>query len=145
MKSDIEVGQVLALKVRFNNHGDVARSAHPYLVVDLEEDLEVVEIAQIDSLKGKEWKAFRRSNKVIYSTDPTETVIDKDRTCKTKISHLFTDLADLFHRKSVAKLISPRTLDINNLNFLRERTFDAFEIKFSVDQIYLRKIDPEIP
>ncbi len=78
MKSDIEVGQVLALKVRFNNHGDVARSAHPYLVVDLEEDLEVVEIAQIDSLKGKEWKAFRRSNKVIYSTDPTETVIDKD-------------------------------------------------------------------
>ena len=78
MKSDIEVGQVLALEVRFNNHGDVARSAHPYLVVDLEEDLEVVEIAQIDSLKGKEWKAFRRSNKVIYSTDPTETVIDKD-------------------------------------------------------------------
>ena len=78
MKSDIEVGQVLALKIRFNNNGDVARSAHPYLVVDLEEDLEVVEIAQIDSLDGKKWKAFRRSNKVIYCTDPTETVIDKD-------------------------------------------------------------------
>ena len=78
MKSGIEVGQVIALKIRFNNKGDIAQVSHPYLVVDTDEVLGIIEVAQVDSLKGKEWKAFRRCNKVIYCTNPRETVIDKD-------------------------------------------------------------------
>lgn len=75
---DIEVGQVLALKIRFNNEPsrNISRKVHPYLVVGCHEDF--IEIAQLDSLEGKEYKASFRSNKVVYCEDPHETVIDKD-------------------------------------------------------------------
>ena len=72
------VGQVLSLKIRFNNNGDISRKKHPYLIVDIDEILGVVEIAQLDTLDGKEYKAIYTSNKVIYCDNPNETVIDKD-------------------------------------------------------------------
>lgn len=78
MSGIIKVGQVLALKIRYNNSGDVSSATHPYLVVGVNQELNVVEIAQLDSLEGKEWKAFKWGNKPIYATNPTETVIDKD-------------------------------------------------------------------
>ena len=76
--STIEVGQVLSLKIRYNNSGLTSNVKHPYLVVDVDDTLDVVEIAQVDSLAGKEYKAARRSNKVLYYNDPVETVIDRD-------------------------------------------------------------------
>ena len=75
---DLVVGQVLSLKIRFNNNGDIARRKHPYLIVDIDETLGVVEIAQIDTVEGKEYKAMYTSNKVIYYDNPCEKVIDKD-------------------------------------------------------------------
>lgn len=63
--SDLVVGQVLSLKIRFNNQGDTAARPHPYLVVGVDEELGTIEIAQLDSLKGKEYKAAMRSNKTI--------------------------------------------------------------------------------
>lgn len=74
----IEVGQVLSLKIRFNNSGLVSGTKHPYLIVGINEEFGTVEIAQMDSLEGKEYKAAMKSNKAIYCTDPKETVIDKD-------------------------------------------------------------------
>ena len=53
MSSAIEVGQVLSLKIRYNNSGNVSSVAHPYLVVGVNYELNVVEIAQLDSLNGK--------------------------------------------------------------------------------------------
>lgn len=76
--NDIKIGQVLSLIIRFNNSGLTATSRHPYLVVDVNNELKYIEIAQLDSLFGKEHKAARRTNKVIYCSDPVETVIDKD-------------------------------------------------------------------
>ena len=76
--NDLKVGQVLSLKIRFNNHGDIAQTRHPYLIVKIEYSVGVVEIAQIDSLSGKEYKAMMKSNKIILCDNPTETVIDKD-------------------------------------------------------------------
>lgn len=78
MSSNIEIGQVISLKIRFNNEGLISNSKHPYLVVDINTQLNIIEVAQIDSLEGKEWKAFKKSNKVIYQSDPPEVVIDKD-------------------------------------------------------------------
>lgn len=75
---DIEIGQVLSLRIRFNNTGTVSSLRHPYLVVGIDDNIGVVEIAQIDSLAGKEFKAAFISNKTIYYDNPTETVIDKD-------------------------------------------------------------------
>ncbi len=74
----IEVGQVLSLKMRFNNSGLISKTRHPYLVVEINDEFGTVEIAQLDSLKGKEYKAARKSNKVIYNNNPDETVIDTD-------------------------------------------------------------------
>ena len=75
---DLSVGQVLWLKIRFNNDGLVSETRHPYLVIDIDWDVGVIEVAQMDSLEGKEFKAMRRSNKVIYNDNPPETVIRKD-------------------------------------------------------------------
>ena len=75
---DLEVGQVLAFKIRYNNSGTRATRPHPYLIVGIDTELNTVEIAQLDSLEGKEYKAAMRSNKVIYCDEPYETVIDKD-------------------------------------------------------------------
>lgn len=75
---DLVIGQVLSLKIRFNNNGDISRKKHPYLIVGIDEILGVVEIAQLDTLYGKEYKAIYTSNKVIYFDNPIETVIDKD-------------------------------------------------------------------
>ncbi|MCM1105723.1 MAG: hypothetical protein NC355_02150 [Blautia sp.] len=76
--SDLEIGQVLSLRIRFNNEGVISTTCHPYLIVDIDTEFNTVEIAQLDSLAGKEFKAAMRSNKVIYCDNPQETVIDKD-------------------------------------------------------------------
>lgn len=76
--SNFEVGQVIVLKIRYNNAGHTASSSHPYLIVDIDEGLGVIEITQLDSLTGKEFKATMRSNKTIFCDNPTKTVIDKD-------------------------------------------------------------------
>lgn len=75
---DIVVGQTLSLRIRFNNAGVISTSKHPYLVVGIDNELNTVEIAQLDSLKGKEFKAAMRCNKTIFCDNPTETVIDRD-------------------------------------------------------------------
>lgn len=75
---DLEIGQVLSLRIRFNNSGDISSVKHPYLVVDVDDVIGVVEVAQIDSLEGKKYKAAFRSNKVLFCDNPSESVIDKD-------------------------------------------------------------------
>ena len=75
---DLVIGQVLSLKVRFNTNGDTAERKHPYLIVGIDETLGMIEIAQLDTVEGKEYKAMMKSNKVIYCDNPCETVIDKD-------------------------------------------------------------------
>lgn len=75
---DLVIGQVLALKIRFNNNGDTAQRKHPYLIVSIDEALGFIEVAQIDTLDGKEYKAMMKSNKIILCDNPYESVIDKD-------------------------------------------------------------------
>lgn len=74
----IEIGQVLSLRMRFNNSVVVSKGKHPYLIVGIEENEGYVEIAQLDKLKGKEYKVASYANKVIYADAPIETVIDQD-------------------------------------------------------------------
>lgn len=78
MNSDIEIGQVLSLKIRFNNDGIISRCNHPYLVIDVDEKLNVIEIAQLDSIEGKQHRVFKWGNLPVFSNNPKETVIDKD-------------------------------------------------------------------
>ena len=63
----LEIGQVLSLKIRYNMAGQVSDKKHPYLILNIDkENSKIVEIAQIDSLENKEYKALFKSNKVIY-------------------------------------------------------------------------------
>lgn len=73
----IEAGQIITLRMRVNNSGTILRP-HPYLVLFANNVDNYIEIAQVDSLEGKEYKALKKSNKIIYCDDPHETVIDKD-------------------------------------------------------------------
>lgn len=75
----IKKGQVLSLRIRFNNSGMVASVAHPVLVIEVDEERNIIEIAHIDSItEEKKWKALLKSNVTIKKTNPNETVIDKD-------------------------------------------------------------------
>lgn len=75
----IEIGQVISLKIRFNNSGAVASVAHPILVLNIDKEKNVLEVAHIDSItEEKKWKALLKSNVTIKKKNPDETVIDKD-------------------------------------------------------------------
>ena len=75
----IEIGQVLSLKIRFNNSGAVASVAHPVLVLNIDNDKKILEVAHIDSItEEKKWKALLNSNVTIRKNNPEEKVIDKD-------------------------------------------------------------------
>ena len=73
--NDLKTGQVLWLKIRFNNSGTISNVVHPYLIASIDNEYNTVEIIQMDSLKGKEWKAMFKSNVTILNTDPVEEVI----------------------------------------------------------------------
>ena len=74
---DLEIGQVLSLRIRIDYYG-VFRERHPYLILDIREEDNVVEVGQLHSLEGKPFEAIDNKNKVIFQGSPNETVIDKD-------------------------------------------------------------------
>lgn len=75
----IEIGQVLSLKISFNNSGAVASVSHPVLVIGIDKEKNILEVAHIDSItEEKKWKALLKSNVTIRKSNPPETVIDKD-------------------------------------------------------------------
>lgn len=108
----IEAGQVLSLKMRFNNSGMVSQKKHPYLVVGINNEFGTVEIAQMDSLEGKEYKAAMKSNKVIYYNDPDETVIDKDSYIQMDNTFLLENHVELEkYRRQEEKLSKEKLAD----------------------------------
>ena len=75
----IEIGQVISLKIRFNNFGTVASVAYPVLVLGVDKEKNILEVAHIDSIsEEKKWKALLKTNVTIKKLNPPETVIDKD-------------------------------------------------------------------
>ena len=96
--SDLEVGQVIAMKIRFNNQGVTASRPHPYLVIGVNDEFGTVEVAQLDSLKGKEFKAAKKSNKTIFCDMPEETVIDEDSYIQLDNTFLLEDCPELTSR-----------------------------------------------
>lgn len=138
--SSIEVGQVLSLKIRYNNSGDVSSVVHPYLVVDVNNELNVVEIAQLDSLKGKEWKAFKWGNKPIYATNPTETVIDKDSYIQMDNKFLLENHSGLeYYRRQKDKLSEKK---LNNVLKAYRKYHETHQIDED-KQVYITRIELE--
>lgn len=74
---DLVVGQVLSLRIEMEYFG-VFPEKHPYLILDINEAENVIEVGQLHSLEGKPFEAINKENKVIFNINPQETVIDKD-------------------------------------------------------------------
>lgn len=136
----LEVGQVLSLRIRFNNTGTISQKRHPYLIVAIDEEFSTVEIAQLDSLQGKEYKAAMRSNKVIYCDDPQETVIDKDSYIQMD-NTLKIELYDgLIHFRRQADKLS--TGKLQDVLFAYKKYHDCYEIDEN-KQVYMDKTELE--
>lgn len=141
---DLEVGQVLSLKIRYNNTGVVATSNHPYLIVAVDNDFNAIEIAQIDSLAGKEFKAAKRSNKTIFCDDPQETVIDKDSYIQLDNSfkvEYFNELSS--YRRQTDKLSPIKLADVLSAYNTYHETHEIEEIKnVYMDKAELLRLNP---
>ena len=96
----IEIGQVISLKIRFNNSGTVASVAHPVLVLGVDKEKNILEVAHIDSItEEKKWKALLKTNVTIKKSNPPETVIDKDS---------FVQIDNIIQLENFAKLETKR-------------------------------------
>ena len=61
----IEIVEVISLKIMFNNSGIVASVAHPILVLKVDKEKDILEVAHIESITEEK-------------SNLPETVIDKD-------------------------------------------------------------------
>lgn len=130
----IETGQVLSLKIRFNNSGMVSTKKHPYLVIGKNDEMGTVEIAQLDSLEGKEYKAAMKSNKTIYCNEPDETVIDKDSYIQMDNTFLLENYEGLEqYRRQTDKLSKEKLEDVIRAYRKYHRTHQIDEDK----QVYM--------
>ena len=59
----IEKGQVLSLKIRFNNSGTVASNAHPVLVVDVDKERNITIYYKYDIVPSVSFK-YKELNKL---------------------------------------------------------------------------------
>lgn len=59
--------------------GTIASVSHPVLVLGIDKEKNILEVAHIDSItEEKKWKALLKTNVTIKKSNPPETVIDKD-------------------------------------------------------------------
>jgi hypothetical protein len=123
----IEVGQILSLKIKFNNcPGKISDTKHPYLVVAVDYSLNRIEIVQLDSLKGKEYKAAKESNKVVWHDG--ESVIDKDSYVQLDNKFTIENNVGLERfRRQTDKLSNDKLSDIINsyLNYQQIHPIDS--------------------
>lgn len=108
MSSDLKVGQVLWLKVRYQID-KVSDVKHPMLIADIQDDY--IEVIAIDKTAGKLQNLYYPYNRYINSEKPKETVLYEDSYAQlnTKLTiELFSELSN--YRKTNA-LLSKIKLD----------------------------------
>ena len=106
--NDLEVGQVLSLRIRLDYYG-VFKEKHPYLIIAIRDD-GAVEIGQLHSLEGKEYEAIDDRNKVIFQGHPTESVIDKDSFIQLNNVILVENFDELINYRRQPDKLSDRKL-----------------------------------
>ena len=137
--SKLTKGQVLWLRLRFENGGNFSDIKHPYLVIDVDNGIEVVEVLQLDSLKGREYYLFEKGNIEVKAED--ETVLKEDSYIQLgkiiKLQHFnglenFRETTDLLSRSKLTQILWRREEfirfndieDKNNLFFTREEILE---------------------
>ncbi len=86
MNSIVRVGEILHIKMRFNNTGAISKTRHPYIIFKVDGKNSVLEIIQLDSIKPKNIKRLLHYKTrsgisptfIVPVSNPQETVICKD-------------------------------------------------------------------
>ena len=109
--NDLEIGQVLTLRIPYNSIGDIPYIdiVHPYLVIDVHDDK--VEIAQLDSTKPDSNKHLMPFNWPIYKDFPYEPVLDKNSYLQLNKRITIDNYPELVQHRRQKDKLSPRKLE----------------------------------
>ena len=142
-KSNLQVGQVLWLKVRYQI--DVVSDVeHPMLIAKIEDDF--IEVVAIDKTFGKMQCLYHDYNFYINSKNPKESVIYEDSYAQfnTKITIELTD--ELKNsRKTEAKLSPNKLNELLNEYEIYQKTHNLDEARIVyMTKDELLKLNPDI-
>ena len=140
---DLEIGQVLWLKVRYQI--DVVSTVkHPMVIADIKNDY--IEVIALDKTKGKLHQLFHYYNFYISYENPKEDVINEDSYAQLNTKLTIDNIEELKNsRKTLKKLSSKKLNELlkeyndyqNNHNLEEQRV-----VHMSRDEIL--KLNPEL-
>lgn len=143
INSDLEIGQVLWLKVRYQI--DVVSTVkHPMIIAEINDDY--IEVIALDKIAGKLHQLFHYYNFYISNSEPKETVINEDSYAQLNTKLTIDNIEELKNsRKTLKKLSSKKLNELlkeykdyqNNHNLDEQRV-----VHMSRDEIL--KLNPEI-
>lgn len=111
---DLEIGQVLWLKVRYQTN-TVAKVAHPMLVAIINIEDNNIEVIAIDKVENKIFQLYNEANRFIDSDNPKEKVIFIDSYAQlnnTLTLEYFPELVKF--RRTTAKISKEKLEDLIN-------------------------------
>ena len=111
---DLEIGQVLWLKVRYKTDV-IAKNVHPMLVAIINIDENKIEVIAIDKARDKISQLYNEANYFLDSENPKEKVIYVDSYAQlnnTLTIEYFPELIQF--RKTKEKLSSEKLIDLIN-------------------------------
>ena len=107
MKDDLQVGQVLWLRVRYQIDV-VSEVSHPMLIANIEDYY--IEIIAIDKLYGKFQNLYHNYNWYINSDNPKETVIYEDSYAQFNTKLTIEKFSELVNYRRTRDLLSKSKL-----------------------------------
>lgn len=143
----IEVGQILSLRIRFNNYGTNAIEAHPVLVVRVDCKVSVIEVIHLDSTYGKPaWKALLPCNALIKFDNPKETVIDEESYAQLDNKFQIEMFHELIQTRRQIEKLSKDKLDniIYRYNKYHKENGISDDKNVYMDKIEILNLNPNI-
>ena len=124
-KDELEVGQVLWLKVRYQI--DVVSSVkHPMLICKIEDNY--IEVIAIDKTAGKMHQLYHNYNYYLNCDDPKESVIFEDSYAQLNTKLTIDKIDELkYSRKTLNKLSKNK---LNNLLI----EYENYQNKYNIDE-----------
>lgn len=111
---DLEVGQVLWLKVRYKTNV-VADKVHPMLVAVIDIDEDKIEVIAIDKARDKISQLYNEANYFLDSENPKETVIYVDSYAQLNNTLTIEYFPEIIkYRKTTATLSYDKLTDLIN-------------------------------
>ena len=135
MRDEIEIGQVLWLKVRYQID-IVSEIKHPMLVAKVEKDY--IEVIAIDKTAEKMYQLFHKYNYYINSDNPKETVIFEDSYAQLNTKLTIDKIEELKKSRKTNSKLSKNKL----INLLKE--YETYQKKYGVDEqriVHMTNID----